>query len=398
MQSFLQTLSSFFDSESKRKSKAKPVEQEIPTGKQEVVETKQKETFQDQLKKSQEIYKQSILAQNAKNISGTNIFYVVISKLGKGGFGEVYQVKFPNYKFLNLEDKPYALKIIKMKPNSGVERHMQKNLNEKYISSRIQSESGCLQEFLCYYFPTDDVIIDDDKTIYYITDLMDGDLQKLKSKMSSEQRISFVNNYLYPIVKKGLEELHLMGLIHSDIKLQNILYKQTKDGMDIKIGDLGSTCTESFRLENDNQTFETTDPKCKKCKICLNTFAGTYSYVSPIQFEKYILRYYTGKSDSKLWKKEDDWFALAITIINFMSDKNIIDNQYLKNILKAASDNTRSMQDLISIYRKYIIPEFVGFKSNKQILLDYGLKKEIYDFLEEQLNSNIPKTLLLETK
>lgn len=322
--------------------------------------------------------------------------------MGQGGFGEVYQVKFPNYKSLNLNDKPYALKIIRMKPNSSIDRHIPKNLNEKYISSRIQSESGCLEEFLCYYFPTDDVIIDNDKTIYYITDLMDGDLKKLKSKMSLEKRISFVNNYLYPIVKKGLEELHIMGLIHSDIKLQNILYKQTKDNFDIKIGDLGSTCTELFQPEEDEQIFEITDPKCKQCKICSNKFAGTYSYVSPIQFENYILKYYTGKKDNKhLWKEEADWFALAITIINFMSEVDIINNQHLKNILKVASDNTRPMQDLISIYRKHIIPEFQGFKSNKQTLLYYGLKKEIYDFLEAQLISNIPNspiTLLLESK
>lgn len=372
MDSFLKTLSSFFQSESKGK---------------------QEDTFEEQLKKSREITKQISFAQsispNVKNISGTNIYYEIISKLGKGGFGDVYQVSFPNYQTLNLENKSYALKVIKLKPNANIERHFQKNLNEKYISSRIQSESGCLKEFLCYYFPSNDVIIDNDSNIFYITELMDGDLQKLKSKMTFDQRIAFVNTYLYPIVKKGLLELHLIGLIHSDIKLQNILYKNNENDIEIKIGDLGSTCTEIF----DQQTLESSDTKCKECKICLNTFAGTYSYVDPSQFEKYILMIYQSKTDKKhLWKQDADWYAFTITIINFLTDQNIIDDGYLKKVLNAAAyPKERSLQDLISIYRKYISSQFSRFKTNKQILLDYGLKKEIYDFIESKLE--IPKTL-----
>jgi len=209
-------------------------------------------------------------------------------------------------------------------------------------------------------------------------------LKKLKSKMSFQERIDFVNKYLYPIVSKGLLELHQIGLIHSDIKLENILYKNDTE---IKIGDLGSTCTELF----DQKTFESNDPKCEKCKICLNTFAGTYSYIEPSQFEKYILMIYEGKPDKKqLWKQEADWYAFAITIINFLSDQNIIDDIYLKKILKAAYSHDASLDELISAYRKYVSSQFSRFKTNPMVV-DYGLKKEIYDFIESKLD--IPKTL-----
>ena len=376
MASFLQKLTSMFSKQQPQPSETK---YEVKPSKEEVEAFKE-----EQLKKSRMLTKQIENISKLKNVAsipGTNIVYEKLDRIGKGGFGVVYKVRFPNYEQLGLNETPYALKVIEKKPNITYEEHVSKNMNEKYIADRIQSEAGCLKEFLCYYFPEDDIIVDTKDNIYFISELMDGDLFDLLKTLAKfrNDRIDFVNQHLYPVVTKGLLDLHEMGLVHSDIKLENILYKDSPpNDIIVKIGDLGSACTLNF----DEFTTKVTDPKCQKCKICLNRFVGTLPYVPPNQFIKYIYTINMKSKQKHNWSKQSDWYAFAIVIAFFLEGDITIDPNFLKNILVNASQNKISLQYLVEQYNQYIKSNLEKILDKKDEWISKGLNPEIYNFLE----------------
>lgn len=396
-ESFLKTLSSIFTKEGKQEKSEpkssyfqqirneKPVENQPKLIEQidEEQKIKEKQRQDEMLKKSRELLK-SIRKINTQTIPGTTYEFEKRSDLGKGGFGQVYEVFFPEYKSLSLQPINYALKIIRYNPEKNKESFIQKNLNEKYIMDRIQKETGCLPEFLCYYFPNNEPIIDSKNNIWYISELMDGDIRKLFSIFDLEERIDFVNENLYPSVKSGIEKLHEMGLIHADIKPENLLYKkdQDKNNIIVKIGDLGGSCTLLF-----DETGKSTDPKCSSCKICKNNFKGSLPYVLPSIFEQYIEQVYDKKYNSLvLWNKQTDDYAFALSMLNFIIGKNIISSTYLQSILKDAASNKILESDLVLEYKNYLIQQFEVLPTNKATLLNLGLKPEIYNFILEQIN------------
>lgn len=375
VESFLQTLSSFFKREPKT-PKVEPPLNLIPQTIEELYK-EQEEKYRQQMERSRDIVK-SIQKINMQTIPGTKYEYEKIADLGKGAFGQVYQVSFPDYKKLGLENKNYALKIIRYNPEKDKDYFIQKNMNEKYIMDRIQKETGCLPEFLCYYFPDDEPIIDSKNNIWYISELMDGDLQKLAKALDVEERVDFVNEHLFPTVKTGIQKLHNIGIVHADIKPENILYREeNEENITVKIGDLGSSCTLLF-----DDYGKSTDPKCENCKICQNRFKGTLPYVEPSIFEQYIIQVYDKKyNQPTIWKKETDDYALAITMINFLVGRNMVSSAALQKLLSFAANKQDTPESLIEKYKDYLRNQFQLIVDSKEKLLNFGLKPEIFKFI-----------------
>jgi serine/threonine protein kinase len=172
-----------------------------------------------------------------------------------------------------------------------------------------------------------------------------------------------------------------MGLIHSDIKLENILYKDVNDEeIQVKIGDMGGTCTLLFN----ELKKQSTDKDCKNCKICLNRFRGTLPYLDPKLYEKFLENVYSGNfTKENLWIKNTDWYGFAITLINFLVGKNIISNRELQRIMQYAAKKEDTLENLIEMYRAYISSEIkFAIDDHKDKWLKFGLRPDILKFIE----------------
>jgi serine/threonine protein kinase len=173
--------------------------------------------------------------------------YRLIDERGRGSFATVYVAR-------DLEDnRIFAVKVM----------HLELS-NDGELLARFQREARILQEL------NDPHIVrifeyDNDNSMHYIVmDYIDG--QNLKYFMLKEGQMDPMRalNYTRQIAE-GLEAAYKKGIVHRDIKPQNILIN-TRDV--VKIGDFG--------LARGRDTVTLTQT---------NVFMGTAYYISPEQAE-----------------------------------------------------------------------------------------------------------------
>jgi serine/threonine protein kinase len=152
--------------------------------------------------------------------------FTIIRELGRGGYSVVYLVK--NIK----SGKKYALKCA-MKFKKGRDRSA-RTLQEILVLSELKHTSIIR---LVGWF-------EDEENIYLVLSYVPGrDLSKFfKDKPPSRQLAA---NIILQIVE-GIKYCHSRGVIHRDMKLENILIK---DDMNIKITDFGLCAIKTHRDE-----------------------------------------------------------------------------------------------------------------------------------------------------
>lgn len=137
-----------------------------------------------------------------------------IMPLGRGAFGEVVLVK--------KDDSYYAMKIMKKRKFNGLINLV---LTEKEIQRKVKNR---LVVSLKYAFQTFD-------KLFIVSEYCAGG--DMRSLISNKTRLSETEARFYLAeILIGIEELHKNGIIHRDIKLDNILLD--KDGH-IKMTDFG---------------------------------------------------------------------------------------------------------------------------------------------------------------
>lgn len=151
-------------------------------------------------------------------------------KLGSGTYGIVYEIKY--------KGKPAALKIVN---KSNFENVDELRDEIKIIQEIVKKYPGCkTKNLLCYID-----ISEDEKNLYFISDLMTSDLEKFFHKefqnMSHCKKINFLWNSILQILD-GLESLHRIGIVHRDIKFPNILIQKKNKKYILKIADFGISC------------------------------------------------------------------------------------------------------------------------------------------------------------
>jgi serine/threonine protein kinase/predicted Zn-dependent protease len=173
--------------------------------------------------------------------------YEIIEGLGTGGMGKVYRVKDEKL------DEEMALKVLK--PEIAADKGMiERFKNELKLARKIAHRSVCkmydLNEEEGTYFITMEYVTGEDLKSYI----------RKKRKMSEEDAISMARQ-----VCEGLSEAHELGVVHRDLKPQNIMIDERGQA---KIMDFG--IARSVEAPGVTQT---------------GMIIGTPDYISPEQAE-----------------------------------------------------------------------------------------------------------------
>ena len=179
--------------------------------------------------------------------------------LGQGGFGNVFKVSSL------INHKVYAMKILDLEEKEG--EGISKEIKEKYFISEIELLKNLKHPNICKYYKS---FREKDK-LYIIMEYFDnGDLQtyiKVLKNYSKQKEIKKdeIWNIFYQCLS-GLDYLHNTGVVHRDLKPQNIFMTKNKI---IKIGDFGVSA-----LIKEKKNME-------KIHKIGNTFVGSYEYMAP---------------------------------------------------------------------------------------------------------------------
>ena len=138
----------------------------------------------------------------------TDKFFNKTITLGSGSYGEVIQY------YDSINEKYIAVKYGDIK-------------DEKAIIQRIKNAGNLCSELVVKYIMKEDCIIMENAI---------GTIDKLKPLI--EKNTDILIDILYAVVI-AIQCLHDIGIYYYDIKMQNILYRDTEDGIQIILGDLG---------------------------------------------------------------------------------------------------------------------------------------------------------------
>lgn len=184
--------------------------------------------------------------------------YVLKTKLGSGGMGEVYQAEH------QLLKRPCAIKLIK--PGKAADPQSLARF-EREVQATARLTHWNTVEIYDYGHA-------DDGTFYYVMELLPGlsleDLVRRYGPLPPERAVHFLRQ-----VCKALREAHAKGLIHRDIKPANIIAAERGGVYDVaKLLDFGLVR---------EQTGEKTD----RGSTPSESFSGSPLYMCPEQMKAY---------------------------------------------------------------------------------------------------------------
>jgi serine/threonine protein kinase len=234
-----------------------------------------------------------------------------IKKLGSGSYGIVYEINF--------KGKPSALKVVRK--NREEESLLREEI--ELIQFLIKNDPNCkIEQLLCYRD-----ISEDDGNIYFVSDLMESDLEKFR-KSEPYKNLSFSEkiDIIYDITKKivkGLDALHKVGVIHRDIKLKNILTNRKDRGYDVKIADFGISCI------------------MEQCE----GFNGTPMYLPPyVNNNKRVIK----------WTPRIDLYSFGITLYRLILNRDMVTSKFLTDIDNKDLNLDDSIREYVDNYDKKI--------------------------------------------
>lgn len=206
-----------------------------------------------------------------ETLSGTILDgkYRLEHKIGKGGYGVVYQATQ-----LTLQ-RPVAIKVFQP---TNISSEAQENLNR----FRLEGLSACRVNH-----PNAVSILDygisQEGIVYLVMELLDGNSLATELDLLSTLPIKRCLEILIPTCQ-ALAEAHRVGIIHRDIKPDNIFLHSTAQGEIVKIVDFG--IAKFLDYKNQEISLETITEQ--------GTIIGTPTYMSP---ERLSNMTYDGRSD-----------------------------------------------------------------------------------------------------
>lgn len=224
------------------------------------------------------------------NIEGSNR-YKFEKELGTGAFGTVY-------KATDLQtNQTIAVKVIHKIKGSYMDNP--EYLTFKYLikdtANRLNKDIKdinkplCHPNIVCYYN-----VFEENGKIYVVMEYVEGmDLfDWLKSMVNENLKSDVIVNIIRQIAE-GLNYLHSIGIIHRDIKLENVLVSNNNT---IKITDYGLSC------------FKDITDSCR-------SNAGSLNYASPQLWNKTLINSPDEQTLQQIAKSNDVW---ALGVIAFI--------------------------------------------------------------------------------
>ena len=172
--------------------------------------------------------------------------YEIIEELGKGGMGRVYRVLDTKI------NEEVALKLIK--PEIADSRTIERFGNELKIARKISHKNVCRMYHLS----------EESGTHYITMEYVPGETLKGMIRMTKQLSVGTAVNIAKQICE-GLEEAHRLGVVHRDLKPQNIM-----------IDKQGNARIMDFGIARSLESEGTTQP---------GVMIGTPEYMSPEQTE-----------------------------------------------------------------------------------------------------------------
>jgi len=265
--------------------------------------------------------------------------YILIEELGKGSYGKVYKAKRKS------DDKIIALKIIDVTPD-----------NEKLISMtedeikqlKTLSTPECNPFVICYYGSYYDK--DNDKFLIEM-ELVEGEtMYTYVMNLYATKTMKMIYYYLLLIAKdilKGLKYTHDKGIIHNDIKTQNIMIDKNNVP---RIIDYGLSCnTETSALWG---------------KYC-NTKGGTPAYIAP----EYLF------DDIRL--PESDLWSLGIALYDSATNGNypfhVKENEKIPIVFGKIMDDEPIKLNTSNAQLNYLVNNLLIKEPKNRITVDAAL-------------------------
>ena len=275
--------------------------------------------------------------------------YKIKSYLGEGSFGEVYKVQ--KMEENNSENsKIFALKIFKKYqaqkyPNSENSRPNEiLNLEIKELST-LNMVKRINNPYLMKY--VDWKIHGKTKEIMVLMEYLDFDLNTFFYQNIGRNEVineTFFKNIVFQMLS-ALNALHKNGIIHCDIKPQNILYK-SKENI-IQIIDYGLSQRISFDVKKDYKAT-----------------GGTFPYMAPD-----ILL-----GNTLFFKSWDIW-SLGCVLVELCTGKVLFPGNSYKEVLEKIVDIFGSIKELL--------PGFEFLAQKRKVILSEREGKGLINFIKE---------------
>ena len=232
--------------------------------------------------------------------------YNIIKKLGQGGQGAVYLAS------QNYDGRLVAIKKVEVKPKGkeSLESAIDKALIEIRMLKKVSAEPNCNIYISCYI---EHLVEWNNGIIYLVMEFIDGpNLKEYVKPLYETQDSETLVKIIYKTSKamsKALQEVHAHGILHRDIKPDNIVV-QLSTGIP-KLVDFGIAC--QAYAKDDSLCVGPNNDEIGEC--CVGG-GGTFAYLAPERV-LYGVRY----PQSDIWSLGATMYSLVMNKI-IWGDRN----------------------------------------------------------------------------
>ena len=292
--------------------------------------------------------------------------YLIIQELGMGAFSKVFRVE--NKK----TNEVFACKeLIKTKIK-----------DEEKFRNEIEIMSKCDHPNIVKL-----IEIYEDKRYYdIITEELCGGtlLERLMEKMEDDGETFSEKDaaIIFKQIISAINYCHKKGIVHRDLKMENVLFVDKGNNLDIKIIDFGLSQYSKFQLTSLN------DLIVGDKTITMFEKVGTAHYVSP----EVLKGKYNQKCD--IWSAGVILYAMLSGTFPF---KGKSDKEIYKSILKRKYEYPDKIWKKISKEAKDLINNMLC-KQEKRFSAEQVLNHKWFKNLSQNISQEIPSLILLELK